>query len=299
MKNLTNKMRTTGICLLTVAAIALPTAANAGWFTNKQPVKKVVQKAKATPGNIAAKVTDISIKINEMAAQMAESRPLMSKVKESNMMSTLKEVIEFVGEQQQDYQAFASNDIYGFRQNFQNMLSGFGGIVNDFPAIENADRLNNSLTKAGDMINKMPSQFLYIMDKAVGEKLITINAKVADIRNDLAKLPQLPSPRVLMQNPMAYETELCTIVESRETAVTIAVIQAKLKSAIWSLNTVRGYLPDDLTLSATAVAGGGFTAAIHPAQIPLKTPLVVLEAVDLAIDNNVSIANAMCKGVIK
>jgi len=126
------------------------------------------------------------------------------------------------------------------------------------------------------MINKVPSQFLYIMDKAVGEKLVTINEKVAEIRNDLAKLP---SPRVLMQNPLAYENELCTIVDSRETAVSVAVIQAKLKTTIWLLNTVRGYLPDDLTLSATAVAGDGFTAAIHPAQIPLKTPLVVLEAV--------------------
>ncbi|VAW91979.1 hypothetical protein MNBD_GAMMA23-92 [hydrothermal vent metagenome] len=198
----------------------------------------------------------------------------------------------------QDYQYFVNGEIDVFRQDFQNMLYGFSGVINDFPALENADRLTSRLNKAGDLINRMPTQFLYLMSEATGKKLVTINKKITDIRNDLATLPQLPMPRVLMQNPRAYETQLCQLVENRKTAVTIAVIQAKLKSAIWLINTIRGYLPDDLTMSATAVAGGGFTASIHPAQIPLKTPLIVLEAVDLVIGNNVSIAKAMCTGIL-
>jgi hypothetical protein len=298
MKILTQKMRTTGICLITAAAITLPTVANAGWFNKSKPAQKIAAKAKATSGNITAKVSDISQKINEMANQMKESRPLMNKVKSSNMMQTLKEVVEFMGEQQQEYQAFANGGVYAFRRNFQDTLQGFGGVVNDFPGIENADRLNQKLDKAVELINKLPSQFLFIMDKAVGEKLISVNEKISDLRKDLSKLPRLPTPRVLMQNIYAYEVELCKLVDSREVAVTVAVIQAKLKTIMWTLNTITSYLPNDLTVSATAVAGGGFTAAIHPAKVPFQIPLTIVQAVDLGIGNNVSIANAMCKGVV-
>ena len=299
MKNLNQKMSTTGICLIMAISIALPTSANAGWFSSKQPVKRVIAKAKATPGNITAKVTDISKKINEMARQMSESRPLMQKVKSSKMLNTLKEVVEFIGEQQEEYQDFASNEVHVFRQNFGDMLHGFGGVINDFPAIENADRLNKKLDKAANLINRIPSQFLFIMHKAVGEKLVEVNEKISDLRGDLVKLPQLPAPRVLMQSPRDYETEICKLVDSRGAAVSVAVIQAKLKTIIFVLKTITSYLPNDLTISVTAVAGGGFTAAIHPAKVPFQIPLTILETVELGIGNNVSIANAMCKGVLK
>jgi len=86
-----------------------------------------------------------------------------------------------------------------------------------------------------------------------------------------------------------YRLNSFKIKNSRANAIRIAVIQAKLKQIIWGLKTIASYMPDDLTFNVTAVAGGGFTATKHPAKVPF---------LELSISNNVSIANAMCKGVL-
>ncbi|MGD8783901.1 MAG: hypothetical protein PVG75_05665 [Thioalkalispiraceae bacterium] len=293
MKNLTTKMYV--VVLFTATMLFTPGISYAGWFGDK--AQKVKTRVKATPGNVQQKVQDMSQKLNEIHQQIAENRPLMEKMKNGKMMDSLKEVVEFIIESQQEYQAFANRGVNGFRQDFSDMLYGFGYIINEAPALENADRLNDRLDTAMDLMDKIPSQFLFIMHKAVGNKLHSISDNVNSIRNDLGQLPRLPKPSELNRDPYAFEVELCSLVNSRANAVRIAVIKNRLKTTIWTMKTITSYLPDDLTFDVTVVGGGGFTATKHPAQVPFKIPLTILEAIELSIDNRVALANAMCTGV--
>lgn len=277
--------------------IVMPATSQAGWFSDRQPAKQVASKVKATAGNIQTKVTDISKKLNEVHHQIAESRPLMNKVKNGNMLGTLKEIVEFMGDKQQEFQAFQNGGVYGFRRDFKGMLNGFSNLVAETPAIRNPNRFQKRLNKASNLVEKVPTAFLFIMSEAVGDQLMEIRDNVDRLGVELAKLPRLPNNRELLQNIQAYESELCKFVDNREVAVSVAMVKNGLKTTIWTLNTINSYLPNDLTVSVTAVAGGGFTAAIHPAKVPFKVPLTVVEAIQLSLDNNIALAEAVCKGV--
>lgn len=305
MKNQIAQLKTIGLLIVTL--MVTPGFSHAGWFSSKvEATKTKVQtrvstaatKTKETASNIKDKVEDISNKLNDIYSQIESNRPLMNKVKNSPMMGNLKEILKFMQDAQEDYQNFANSGADTFRRDMQDILYDFGNIISAFPAIERGDKMINKLDKVSDMMDKIPGQFLYVMHKAVGDKLADLRVKVGDLSNQLARLPKLPKSRELYRDPQAYEVELCQLVDSRGAAVTVAVIQAKLKEIIWGLKTIASYMPDDLTFSVTAVAGGGFTATKHPAKVPFKVPLTVLEAVELKISNDVSIANAMCKGVL-
>ncbi|MGD8926568.1 MAG: hypothetical protein PVG20_06945 [Thioalkalispiraceae bacterium] len=295
------------IVLLSITMMMTPGISHAGWFSSKVENTKarvqarthtVATKVKAAPGNIKDRVEDISNKLNEIYSQVEANRPIMNKVKNGKMMQSLKEVVEFMQDSQEEYQYFANGQVDDFRRDIQDMLYDFGYIVEAFPAIENGDKIMDKLDKVSNLIDKIPSQFLFIVHKAVGEKLADVREKVGNISKDLASLPRLPKPRILLQDPHAYEVEMCKLVGSRANAVRIAVIKARLKRIIFTLKTITDYLPNDLTFNVTAVAGGGFTATKHPAQAPFQIPLTILEAVELTIDNNVAIANALCTDVV-
>lgn len=294
MKTLMHNIRSTGICLITAVAIAAPSVGQAGWFKDSKPVRKVVTRVAATPGKAKEGIEDIAAKVNEIYSQISENRPLLEQMKNSRMIENLKETFVFINEMQADYQVFADQGVYTARLDIKDVLYGFGDITQAFPGAESDGKIMDKVEQAANLVDKMPAQFLYVMDKAVGPQLSELQDKIDNIRDSLAMLPNLPSKRELYRDPMAHVDSLCELENNRAVAVSIAVLQARLKAVAFVIKNIKAYLPDDLTVMASVVAGGGGTVTKHPAQYPLQILLTIVEGIDLKISNFTSIAKSVC-----
>jgi hypothetical protein len=291
MNNLTQKMRSTTLCLVTVAAIALPGTSQAGWFSNAKPVTKVTQKAKATAGNVQAKVADMSRKLNEIYSQFEGGRPLVDAMKEGQMVETVKEVMLFVNESQKDYQYFASSGIYAFEQDINDMVSDLAGIAQ----LTKLDgKLVAQLEKIQRLVGKMPKQFLYIMYKAMGEKISDLREQTQMLSGHLQFAQNLPSSRSLMSSPMSHQTSLCPLVNDKKTKVSYAVVMAILNRMVLDISLANDLSPDDLYASGTAVAGGGTTVGKFPTKFITLTTKRLIEGVKVNLESANSIAQAVC-----
>ena len=294
MKTLMHNIRSTGICLITAVAIAAPSVGHAGWFKDSKSVRKVVTRVAATPGKAKEGIEDIAAKVNEIYSQISENRPLLKQMKNSGMIENLKETFVFINEMQADYQVFADQGVYTARLDIKDVLYGFGDITQAFPGAESDGKIMDKVEQAANLVDKMPAQFLYVMDKAVGPQLSELQDKIDNIRDSLAMLPNLPSKRELYRDPMAHVDSLCELENNRAVAVSIAVLQARLKAVAFVIKNIKAYLPDDLTVMASVVAGGGGTVTKHPAQYPLQILLTIVEGIDLKISNFTSIAKSVC-----
>lgn len=294
MKTLMHNIRSTGICLITAVAIAAPSVGHSGWFKDSKSVRKVVTRVAATPGKAKEGIEDIAAKVNEIYSQISENRPLLEQMKNSGMIENLKETFVFINEMQADYQVFADQGVYTARLDIKDVLYGFGDITQAFPGAESDGKIMDKVEQAANLVDKMPAQFLYVMDKAVGPQLSELQDKIDNIRDSLAMLPNLPSKRELYRDPMAHVDSLCELENNRAVAVSIAVLQARLKEVAFVIKNIKAYLPDDLTVMASVVAGGGGTVTKHPAQYPLQILLTIVEGIDLKISNFTSIAKSVC-----
>lgn len=291
MNKLTQKIRSTTICLVTVAAIALPGTSQAGWFSNSKPVVKVSQKAKATAGNMQAKVTDISRKLNDIYSQLEGGRPLVNAMKEGQMVETVKQVLQFVNESQKDYQYFASSGVYAFEQDINDMVSGLGSIAQQ---TQLDSKLVGQLDKIQNLVAKMPKQFLYIMYKAMGEKIADLSQQTQTLRSRLEFAVNLPSSRDLMVAPMSHQASLCPLVNDKGIKVSYAVVMAVLNRVMLDVNLLNDLSPDDLYASGTAVAGGGTTVGKFPTKFITLTIKRIVEGIKVNLENTNSIAEAVC-----
>jgi len=287
-------LRQTTLCLVSALAIGLPAIGQAGLLKDSKLVNKVVPRVVAAPGKATDRMADIASKVNEIYSQISENRPLLDQMKNGRMMENVKETLVFINDQQADYQVFADQGVYTFRSDIKDVLYGFGDITQAFPGAEPDGRLMDKLDKAADLVDKMPAQFLYIMHQAVAPQLPELQEKVDNIRDSLALLPDLPSKRELYRDAEAYGDSLCELVENRAIGVSIAVLQARLKATAFVIKNIKAYLPDDLAVVASVVAGGGATVTKHPAQYPLQILLTIVEGIDLQITNYTSIAKAVC-----
>lgn len=294
MKTLMHKIRSTGICLITAVAIAAPSVSHAGWFKNSKPFSKVVTRVAAAPGNAKERIEDIAAKVNEIYSQISENRPLLEQMKNGRIMDSLKETLVFINGMQTDYQAFADSGVYASRLDIKDVLYGFGDITQAFPGAEPDGKIMVKLDKAANLVDKMPTQFLYLMDKALGPQLPELQEKIQNILDNLAMLPDLPSKRELYRDPMAHVDSLCELRENRAVAVSIAVLRARLKATAFKIKTIKAYMPDDLTINVNVVAGGGATVAKFPAQLPLQVMLTIIEGIEMRISNFTSIADSVC-----
>lgn len=299
MQTITHKLnrktlRQTALCLMVASVIALPGVSQAGWFSSSKPAQRVKAKVAATPGNITAKVADISRKLNEIYAQVGNS-PIKDQVANGPVMNTVRASFDFVQQQQAEYQRFEPN-AEAFRNELRRLFNDVVGITQDYPAFNLAggaiDRVSDSL----QLIDRAPAQFLFLMDKALRPQLPAMQKAVYQIHQKLAALPPLPTPDALMDDAYALQGTLCQFVTDPRTATHVATVQAILKTFIWMINSVKGLLPNDLTLQGTVVAGGGVTVSTHPAKIPFHViGGVILEGIDLKISNTITIAKSVCQ----
>jgi len=291
MKNLTQKIRTTGICLITACAIALPTAGHAGWFSDSKPVKKITKKVKATPGNIKAKVEDISKKINEVSAQLRENQPLANALKDSNMVARLAEMAQYMNEYQQDFQEFNARGADELRYDIQDLVN----TVTDITEQMGMDgKMAEQLQQAAGMVDKMPAAFLYTLAKSgISYKIQATRDRLVQLKDDLVLIATLPPEKDAFIYPESYKAELCPLVQDKKMKTQLAVLGARLKYNSWSIEKIGKLMPDDFTISVTVVGGGGATIKF-PGQYLVTAMETVIGVIEMRIEAYKSIADAMC-----
>lgn len=278
---------TLGVVFAASIVAALP--AQAGWFGNTVSTAKA--KVAATPGNVKDKLEDISAKLNELFEQIEENRPLMQQVRNGQMMTTLKETMAFLGDMQQDYQQFASAGVGMFRHDIKGMFADFGDISQTFG---HNGPIMQRLENAGNLIDKMPTAFLYVMNQAIGPQLETLQERIGQLRMNLSHLPVLPPLREVRAAPMNHTASLCPLVNDKPTKVTVAIIESSLKSISFVLKTIKDYMPSDLVVTANVVAGGGLTMSKHPVPMVLNVGSSVVDGLSLALEDYKTIAGAVC-----
>ena len=293
MKNLTQKLRSTGICLITVAAIALPQAGHAGWFDGiPTPVEKVVKKAKSASGNIKNIVTDVSRKLNDIHEKLDASRPLANALKNGQMIKQLTEVVEYLNESQSEYQDFVDNGVDFMRQDIHSLVVSVQDINNSL----NLDgKIGNRLQKAADLIEKMPPPFLYPLAIAgIDDMLQDIAERMVQLAGDLELIATLPIEQDAFLYPESYKADLCPLVKDPQKKIQLAVLGARMDNNIWLIDTMSSLMPEDLTVEVTVLGGGGATISKFPPQYLFKAMKFVLETIKLRISNYTAIASSMC-----
>ncbi|UCE88834.1 MAG: hypothetical protein JSW10_11000 [Pseudomonadota bacterium] len=297
--------------LVLVLSAAGTFPASAGWFDGaadkvRSKTSSTAQRVVAAPKKAATsaqgriedikdKVTDMSRKLNEMYGEVRAFQPMMDRMRNGPLMEGVGATIDFLEERQHDYQQFAGPYAETFRQDIQGLFGDLQGVMRDFPAFANDDA-GQRLSKVIALVDRMPVQFLYLLEQAIGPQLPTLRENVDNIRAKLAELPDLPRPRDLLANPLPYEAELCELVTNKRTATHVATVQALLKTLSWGLKSIKDLTPTDLEITVNAVAGAGTSIATHPARVPFHVlQAFIVDGIDLAITNYVSIATSMCQ----
>jgi len=298
--------RTIAVCSILAFSAAVPATSFAGgyWSQNRgitkvsakvESVKKnVVKKATAAPAKVKGKIEDVADKVQEIYEQIEENRPLMTQIKNGPLMSTIGDTLQFLQDNQADFQQFADQEAENFRDDIQNLLSDFLAITEDFPVARQKGKVAEQMQKALVLIDKLPAAFLYPMYKAVGPRLEEMQQTITNVRTKLAALPELPPMKELYLNPMDHAETMCTLVTDKKIAVHVATIQAMLASGVWSVKTVLEYLPKDLTVNAMVVGGGGTTVSAHPARMPLNIIVMIMEGINLSLTQNMAIGKSVC-----
>jgi hypothetical protein len=284
------------VCLTLMAALALPLQAEAGWFSDAKSkvtsrTQTVTKRATAVPGKVKDRIEDVQDKVNELYSHLEENRPLADKLRNSKMVDTLKETLEFLQDQRADYQDFVDQGVYEFRLDMQDLVSNITGIGEQFGR---GGAAMERLGKMGELIDKIPASFLYIMHKGVGPQLSELQDQIAILSQQVAMLPQLPNQRQLLSNPTSYRPTICRLETDKETKVNVVVIQGQLKFLNFLLKSIKDMLPSDLVVTADVVAGGGLTMSKNPAPVPFEVMAMVVDTIDLRLENATKLAEAMC-----
>lgn len=291
MTTFTQKLRTTSLCLITAASIALPAAGYAGWWGEAKPVQKVTKVAKKTTGNAKDQIGQMAGRLDEIYSQIEDNRPLLNALKDGQMASQLTEVVTFLNESQYEYQQFAQDGIYTLRDDIHEL-------VNTVSSIGDSLNLNRKMTdqlqKAAGLIDKMPATFLFALAKGgVDERLQDMLAKLNRLHDDLVLIATLPLPEDVYLYPTSYKADLCPLVNDKK--IQVAVLNARIDENIFVSETVSSMMPEDLTINVTVVGGGGATVAKFPPQYIFKAINTMLKAIKLRVNNYKSVAGTMCE----
>lgn len=292
MNTLTHKMRTTTICLVTAAAIVIPGTSQAGWFSDSKPARKISHVAHATAGNLQHKVSDISTKINEMAAQMAQSRPLADAMKNGRMMSHLTELVHYINDYQKDFQDFNNQGAGEMRDDIRRLVRSITGVINTM-GMDN--KVVDQMQHAADIVDKMPATFLYPLAKSgLKDKINDSRVRFEQLKENLTLIATLPPVKDVLLYPESYKADICPLVKDDHTKIQLAVLGVRIKRSKWGIDMMSKLVPEDLTINVEVVGGGGATIAKFPAQYLFKAIDTVLDVIEMRIDTYKSIGDAMC-----
>jgi len=302
MNKSTRTIRNIAIATLVTSAV-LPSVSHAGWWSDNNPVKKVVATVKAAPsnvvskvqeapGNIQAQVEEVLDKLNEIHSRVEESKPLMNAMKDGKVISDLQDIMTFFQESRADYQQFANSGAQGFSQDVSGLLYDFGDIIS---IMQVADGMNARLTKADDLIGRLPPQLLYVMHEAMGSSIIDMREQLLEISTHLDFMRDLPSNRELMSAPQQHQASLCPIVNDKRTKVSYQVVKGKVAILVLGLDYVNEMQPDDLNVGATAVAGATVTVSKYPPKYVTQTLKTIADYMALRLETIHDVAEAVCE----
>jgi len=285
-------LRYSAMGIIFAASVVATMPAQAGWFSNvSSKVHTAAAKVASTPGNIEAKVADISAKLNEMFQNIEENRPLAEHLKNGPLMKMVKETLGLMADMSNDYQQFTSSgEAESFRQDIKDIIADMSAISQQFGRDE-AKR--QRLAKIESLMDKIPSTFLFVMYEAAGDRVQTMKYKIAQLQTRMSQLPSLPTFSELAQAPENFTNEICPLVNDKPTKVTVALLKVAIKDVSFVVKNIKEAIPEDIDINVDVVAGGGTTIK-NPAQRVLQGIMVVLDGLQLKIENYETIAGAVC-----
>ena len=302
MNNISRSFRMVSIITLALTAV-VPSLSHAGWLADKNPAKKVVSIAKSAPGKavsaatkapaaIQAQVEDILAKLNDIHAQVDESRPLVNAMKDGKIINDLQEIMTFLNDTRQDYEQFANSGVQAFSQDVSGLLYDVGDIGE---IMQLGNDMDASLAKAQNLISKMPPQFMYLMHEAFGPTIINLREQLLQLTARIEFVRGLPSSYELMSAPEQHQVSLCPIVNDKNTQVSYQVVKARIAMLAINLDFVNEITPDDLNISVTVVGGGGTTVSKFPAKYVTQALKSLADRMGQRLENIHDIAEAVCE----
>ena len=301
MNTLARKIRLSGICLVTAAAIALPCAGQAGSFgsvVKSAAPSAVVKKAARTAGkgvtSVQDAVGDIADKLDEVYSRIEDNRPLLNVLNNGQMVQQLTDVVEFLNESQEEFQQFAESGVYVLREDVKELAY----TVTDISDMLNLDsNLSEQLQKSAELVDRMPAVFLFALAKSgIDRQLQDFVTMMRQLGDDLLLIAALPPETAVFLYPEQHMDSLCPLVNDPSVRTRLAVLKALVNYNLFTINTVSGLLPEDLTVNVTVVGGGGATFAKFPLQYIFKAITAVLELIQVRLESYESIAGSMCSG---
>ena len=299
MRTLTQQIRFTGICVITAAVIATPAVGQAGLFrqgikppTPQAVVNKTARVAKSGVASIQNKVGDIANKLDDIYSRLEDNRPLLDVLENGQMVQQLTEVVEFINESQDEFRLFAEDGVHTLRADVKELASTVTDITN---MLSLDSDFGDQLQKSAGVVDRIPVVFLFALAKSgVDQQLQDFVARLRQLGEDLLLIATLPPESVVFLHPEAHQDSLCPLVSNTSTMTQLAVLKARITYNAWTVNTISGLLPEDLTVNVTVVGGGGATVAKFPLQYIFKSITAVLELIQTRLDTYESIADSMC-----
>ena len=253
----------------------------------------MIEQVQQDLATLKSSVVDIAEKFEELDRMMREKQPMMDAL--APVMEGVEGALDFVQDMHADYQRFEPR-AEAFRHDLQGFFSDVLGLAGDFPGFDGGGDAIDRLQDALGLIGRLPTQFLFLLDTAVGAQLTKLQKAVEDVYLYASMLPPLPSAMEVgaaVSDPATYAPQLCTLVTDRYVPLAVVMLQNTLNYISFALKSVAGLLPKDLVLEGTVGAGGGITLSAHPAGIPFHVVgTVIIDGINLSISSKMTLAKA-------
>lgn len=286
------------LTLVIAAAATMPAYAGLKDFGQKVG-DKVTGTVKAAPGNAQAGIADIGHgmnavagKLDEVVAPIREHEGIMDRFRDSPVIDGVNAAFDFLEETREDYLRFAQ-DPEPFRESVKQLFSDFLA-MGQLPGVSPGGSVLNQLQNAIDLVDRLPTPFLYVFKQAVGPRLPELQNTVTVLIENLAVVANLPETLEIMVNPEGQAPYMCPLVTDRSLAPRIAILQTQLKKLVFIVGAIKDLMPQDLTVTVNVAAGAGTTLATHPARVPWHVVgTFLLGTIELEINSKVEIAKSM------
>ena len=242
----------------------------------------------ATDG-IKDKVEDIAQKLNSLSAPMQGSQELVNVIKNGRLISDMQEILLFISQRQADYERFANAGIYVFTDDLNTVIDDLG----QMGSLVKMKELQQRLATTRELIQSMPPQFLYVLDKAMGKMLAEIKIEVEAMNKQLDLVRNLPPAIELLKHPLDHEAEICPLVEHGATRVTYAMLMARLKILNIKLDAANELMPDSVLINVNVLGGAG-TNIPFPAKPVSQIIKLIGESVELWLETSKDMAEIVC-----
>ncbi|MEJ2392851.1 MAG: hypothetical protein P8019_15810 [Gammaproteobacteria bacterium] len=293
-----NKFRHAAMGVVLASSVIVAVPAQASWFGHVSSREhKVAHRVAATPGNLEAKVRDMSGKLNDIYQKFENGMPIVQKMQQIHLKEKLMNNIDYLRDTMSDYDDFANGGAENFRGDLESIFDNFSSFNQ---AILHKQALSNSLDRVNQLVGKLPVSFLYILHKAIGTQLQNMQTKVVLMNSNAQVLASLPSVSTAMQDPQSFIDNACDQDQHKglKTSFRLALAVIKITAGqieLWA-DHYEKLAPRDLVLEGDAVGeGAGTTVSSHPAHIileELKFPAKVTKEV---VEDYKTLAEALCK----